>query len=116
MESSEKKGINRLLDIAERNKLPHDYFSFYLNFSTEKNFNPNPYELTVISDKCDAENIDFITNFCNQFKCKCIITNDGNSLGVLNTCKLAFNSEEDTINYFIESDYIHKKKFKRSII
>jgi tetratricopeptide (TPR) repeat protein len=34
---------------------------------------------------------------------------------VLNTCKLAFNNAEDTINYFIESDYIHKKNSKEAL-
>jgi len=85
----------------------------FLNFI--KKFNPKSYELTVIADNCDNKNIDFIKNFCNQFNCKCIITNDGNSLGVINTCKLAFKNEEDTINYFIESDYIHKKNSKEAL-
>jgi hypothetical protein len=79
----------------------------FLNF-IEK-FVPKNYEMTVIIDNCEKENIIFVEDLCKKYEYNYLITNDGNSIGFLNTCKLALNNSEDTINYFIEADYIHRQ-------
>lgn len=82
----------------------------FLNFI--KNFNPQSYELIVIADNCANANIEYIRNLCKMHNYQLILTNDGNSLGFLNTCKLALKNSKNTINYFIESDYLHRVNSK----
>lgn len=82
-----------------------------------KYFSPNENELKVYIDNSEQTTIDFITNFCKDKNYEFKITEDGNALGFYNVSLDSINeNSDDTVIYFVESDYIHRENSKSAMV
>ena len=79
------------------------------------NFKPNSEELIVYIDNSEKETIKYVVEVCktNGFTYK--LTNDGNAYGFYVVAKDALDNDDDTIIYFVESDYLHRKESKEAL-
>jgi hypothetical protein len=81
-----------------------------------KNFNPISDECTVFIDNSSDATVSEVIEICNKHKFNYKITNDGNSIGFFKVWQIAYNNDDDVINYFVESDYLHRKGSKEALI
>ena len=81
-----------------------------------KNFEPTSQELIVYIDNSEPETIKYVSYVCESMNFTYKITNDGNAYGFYVTAKDALDNDDDTIIYFVESDYIHRKGSKEALI
>lgn len=81
-----------------------------------KNFEPTSDELIVYIDNSEQKTIDYVSSVCNQKNFNCKITKDGNAYGAYVVAKDALDNHDDTILYFIESDYLHRKGSKQALL
>lgn len=80
-----------------------------------RNFQPKPEELIVYIDNSeDATNQEAI-DICKTYQFAHTITKLGNAMSFYVTAEHALANTDDTIIYFVENDYLHRKGSKEAL-
>lgn len=80
-----------------------------------KNFKPTSDELIVYIDNSEENTINYVSSICRDKGFKYKLTNDGNAYGFYVVAEDALNNEDNTIIYFVESDYLHRTGSKEAL-
>lgn len=102
--------------LCDKSRMPEGTtWELFLN-NFIKNFMPNPDELIVYIDNSSDETIKKTIEICNKNNFNYKITKDGDAVGFYNVALDACKESDDTVIYFIESDYIHRKMSKEALL
>ncbi len=77
-----------------------------------RNFEPESNELVVYIDNSESKTVDEAIGICNTNGFLYKITNYGNSMSFYKTAEDALENSDNTIIYFVENDYLHRKGSK----
>jgi hypothetical protein len=102
----------RLCDKA-RMGIGYNWNNCFQNFI--KNFQPNPTELVVYIDSSEDSTIKEAITICNTYGFENRVTKLGNSMSFYVTAQDALNNDDNTIIYFVENDYLHRRGSKEAL-